>query len=380
MARMDAEVAVVGLGAWGSATLWRLAAEGVDAIGFDRFTPGHSLGSSHGGSRMFRITCLEHPGLVPLARRSRELWSQLEDSAGEQLFFPTGGLLIGPKDGHIAGGTLRASRTHDIKVRTLSARALAFRFPRHTAVPDHHMGVWEPSAGIIRPERAVQAAVRLAAEAGARVYPDTRIIAMKKVPGGVLLRTAERAVRVRQVVVTVGSWLSSLVPGLPLETLRMPITWFRPLEADRAFDLDRFPVFMRELDDGRVVWGNGAEGGFDVKLGLEERGQVSKPIDPDDSDRSVTPDDWADLSRLLPAKIPGLEPLPAKVAVCMLTRTPDGQFVIGRPGGDPRVVVAGGDNAHGFKHATGIGEALADIVRGGTTKVDLDFLAPDRFR
>ncbi|MGW0120787.1 N-methyl-L-tryptophan oxidase [Streptomyces sp. NPDC003327] len=380
MARWDAEVAVVGLGAWGSATLWRLATSGVDAIGFDRFTPGHALGSTHGGSRMFRITCLEHPGLVPLARRSRELWSELEEGAGEQLFFPTGGLLIGPRDGHIAGGTLRASHTHDIRVRTLSSRALAFRYPRHTAVPDHHIGVWEPSAGIIRPERSVRAAIRLATDAGARVYADTRVLGIERVPGGVLLRTAQGGTRVRQVVVTVGSWLSTLYPGLPLETLRMPITWFRPLEADSAFALERFPVFMRELDDGRVLWGNGREGGHDVKLGLEERGKVSKPIDPDDSDRSVTPDDWSELAQLLPAKVPGLTPLPAKVAVCMLTRTPDGQFVVGRPGGDPRVIVAGGDNAHGFKHATGIGEALTHLVKGEPTRMDLEFLSPGRFR
>ncbi|BBB00113.1 putative sarcosine oxidase [Actinacidiphila reveromycinica] len=381
MGGWDAEVAVVGLGAWGASALWQLAERGVDVIGFERFTPGHSLGSSHGGSRMFRITCLEHPELVPLARRSRELWDELEQAAGEQLFFPTGGLLIGPENGHIAGGTLLASRRHDIPVHILSANAVRIRYPRHTGVPTGHIGVWEPSAGIIRPERSILAAVALAERAGARVHADTRISSVELVPGGAVLHTSQRDVRVRQVVVTVGSWLSSLVPGLPLETVRMPITWFRPLEpaTDSTFELDQFPVFMRELDDGTVLWGNGTEGGHDVKLGLEDRGVAAKPLDPDNSDRSVTPDDWSDLAALLPAKVPGLEPLPARVAVCMLTRTPDGQFVIGRPDGDPRIVVAGGCNAHGFKHATGIGEALAGIVCGTAAKVPLDFMSPDRF-
>lgn len=380
MAGWDAEAAVVGLGAWGASALWQLAGRGVDVIGFERFRPGHALGSSHGGSRMFRVTCLEHPHLVPLARRSRELWSQLEDAAGEQLFFPVGGLLVGPEKGHVAGGTLRAARLHGIEVRTLSASALRFRFPRHTAVPDHHIGVWEPSAGIIRPERSIRAAVALAEQAGARVYTDTRIASIELVADGAVLRTAQREVRVRQVVVTVGSWLSTLVPRLPLETVRMPITWFRPLVADASFELEQFPVFMREMDDGLILWGNGMEGGHDVKLGLEDRGLAAKPLDPDDSDRSVTPGDWSRLARMLPARVPGLQGLPAKVAVCMLTRTPDGQFVVGRPGGDPRIVIAGGCNAHGFKHATGIGEALADIVQGKPAGVPLDFLSPDRLR
>jgi sarcosine oxidase len=159
----------------------------------------------------------------------------------------------------------------------------------------------------------------------------------------------------------------------------MPITWFRPLEPhDDTFRLEQFPVFMRELDEGTILWGNGAEGGHDVKLGIEDRSDAP-PLDPEAYDRSVGPDDWSALTGLLPAKLPGLEPLPSKVAVCMLTRTPDGQFVIGRPGGDPRVVVAGGDNAHGFKHATGIGEALAEIVRGEETTVPIGFMSPNRF-
>ncbi|MFC4608143.1 N-methyl-L-tryptophan oxidase [Streptomyces maoxianensis] len=379
MTQWDAEAAVVGLGAWGATALWKLAARGVDILGFERFTPGHSLGSSHGGSRMFRLTGLEHPQLVPLARRSGELWSELEDAAQERLFFPTGGLLIGPENGHIAGGTLRAAHEHGIEVRTYTARALRFQYPRHTGVPGHHIGVWEPSAGILRPERAVRTAVTLAQRAGARVYADTRITSVEPVTGGVLLHTAQRTVRVRQVIVTAGSWLATLVPGLPLESVRMPITWFRPLEPDGTFNLESFPVFMRELDDSRVLWGSGTEGGHDIKLGLEDRGVTAKPIDPDDSDRSVTPDDWSDLAGTLPAKIPGLETLPARVAVSTQTRTPDGQFVIGRPGGDPRVIVAGGDNGHGFPYATGIGEALADIAQGRPARVPLDFLSPDRF-
>jgi sarcosine oxidase len=40
-------------------------------------------------------------------------------------------------------------------------------------------------------------------------------------------------------------------------------------------------------------------------------------------------------------------------------RFPDGQFLIGRLAGEPRIVVAGGDSGHGFKRAAGIGELLA---------------------
>src|SRR3954454_14061407 len=76
---LDAEVAVVGLGAMGSHALWRLASRGKDVIGFEQFHAGHPFGSTHGKTRLFRTLCLEHPGLVPMARRSLQLWRELEE-------------------------------------------------------------------------------------------------------------------------------------------------------------------------------------------------------------------------------------------------------------------------------------------------------------
>ena len=75
----DAEFAIVGLGAHGAQAFWRLAARGTDVIGFEQFLPGHDRGSTHGQTRLFRTLCLEHPGLVPLARRSLGLWRELEE-------------------------------------------------------------------------------------------------------------------------------------------------------------------------------------------------------------------------------------------------------------------------------------------------------------
>ncbi|AXG81612.1 FAD-dependent oxidoreductase [Streptomyces paludis] len=379
MTRWDAETAVVGLGAWGAAALWRLASRGVDVVGFERFTPGHTLGPPHVGSRVLRLAGPGHAGLVPLARRALELWPELEDSGRRSPFVASGSLLIGPGDGPLAGGTLRAARAHGVPVRTFTAAALRFRFPRHTGVPAHHIGVWEPSARILRTERAVRTAVALAEETGARVHADSRVTAVEPVPGGVHLHTPQRSVKVRQAVLTAGAWLPALLPELPLETVRMPVTWFRPYEPDGDFDLEHLPFFMRELEDGRVLWGSGAEGGRDVLLGLDDTAVAAKPTDPEDTDHSVAPDDWADLSRLVPAKVPGLRPLPARVAVGSRTRTPDGRFLLGRPGDDPRLIVAGGDNAHGFGYAPAVGEALADLVQGITPPAPLDFLHPDRF-
>jgi sarcosine oxidase len=62
MESLRTDVVVVGLGAFGSAALWRLAARGVKVVGIERQAIGHPFGSSHGTTRLFRVACMEHPG------------------------------------------------------------------------------------------------------------------------------------------------------------------------------------------------------------------------------------------------------------------------------------------------------------------------------
>jgi sarcosine oxidase len=65
--------------------------------------------------------------------------------------------------------------------------------------------------------------------------------------------------------------------------------------------------------------------------------------------------------------------------VCLTTNSPDKQFVIGRPQGHPRLVVAAGDSSHGFKHAPAIGELLAQLAIGEKPFTDISFFDPNRF-
>ena len=75
----------------GSSTAWWLARRGVDVVLLEQFEQGHVRGSSHGGSRIFRLAYPE-PDYVALAQRALPLWRELEDDAGVPLLDTTGGL------------------------------------------------------------------------------------------------------------------------------------------------------------------------------------------------------------------------------------------------------------------------------------------------
>ncbi|HEV7627645.1 MAG TPA: FAD-dependent oxidoreductase, partial [Streptomyces sp.] len=133
---------------------------------------------------------------------------------------------------------------------------------------------------------------------------------------------------------------------------------------------------------GDVFWGHGSGVGHEAKIGVVHAGTRPdrEAVDPGELNDAGNLDRAVDaLASAVARALPGLDPQPATVVPCWVTDSPDGQFLIGRLTDSPRVVVAGGDSGHGFKHAAGTGELLAQIVSGEHPYCATDFLAPQRF-
>ncbi len=376
------DVVVVGLGGFGSAALWRLARRGVDVAGIERHGIGHHLGSSHGATRLFRVACQEHPGLAAIALKSLELWTALGGQTGERLVRQSGCLSVGSPDSRPVRGAIEAAAAAGVPVEELGYDELAARQPQYAGLTAGDIGVWDPGAGICYPERNVRAMTAAARRLGAEVYPHTMVTGIEADGDGVTVRTPTVAWRASRVVVAAGAWLGALVPGLPLAPRRTPLYWFRPRDPrSRDFTLDRFPAFIWARS-GAGLWGHGSAEDYGVKIGLEPAGAASDRagIDPEDMDRYIHLDtDVDELSAAVARAFPGLDPRPAKVIPCLVTDSPDEQFLVGGLGSQPRILVAGGDSGHGFKHAAGIGELLAQIVTGERPYCATDFLDPARF-
>src|SRR6266849_10261777 len=105
-------VAVIGGGVMGAATSWRLAKRGVDVACYDRHSPPHAFGSSHGESRIIRTAYFEGPWYVPLVQEAFPLWRELEQESGSQLLTLTGALMIGPPSAEAVAGARAAATAH----------------------------------------------------------------------------------------------------------------------------------------------------------------------------------------------------------------------------------------------------------------------------
>ncbi len=375
------DVVVIGLGAFGSAALWRLAHRGVDVAGIERQGIGHHLGSSHGLTRLFRIACQEHPGLAPIALKSLELWTGLGEETGQRLVQQSGCLSVGPSASRPVTGAIAAAAAAGLPVQELSHAELLARQPQYAGMAEADVAVWDPGAGICYPERNIRAHTAAAQRLGAEVYPHTMVTGIQAGRDGVTVRTPTVEFRATQVVVAAGAWLGTLVPGLHLAPRRTPQFWFRPRDpASGEFALDRFPAFIWDRPDGGSLWGHGSAEDYGIKIGPEPVMSDSAGIDPEEMDRYIHLDTDIDaVTGHVAQAFPGLDPRPAKAITCMVTDSADGQFLIGRLPGQPQVVVAGGDSGHGFKHAAGIGELLAQLITGQPAYCQTEFLDPVRF-
>ena len=372
----DYDVIVVGLGAMGSAAAYHLALRGKRVLGLDRFRPPHDQGSSHGRTRIIREAYFEHTLYVPLVQRAYELWAELERKSGLQLLLQTGGLMIGPPDGVLVAGARRSAKDHALPHELLSAVELRRRFPVFEPA-NNLVAVWEPRAGILFPERAIQTQLELAARAGAALQFGEPVLSWEPDGKGVRVSTASHRYRAERLLLSAGGWMSSLLPNLPLplKVERQVQCWFEPVSHLDLFEPAHCPIFIWEHAPGRFFYGfpNLGDG---VKAAIHHQGEITQP---ELLQRQTQPEDIVPLKALLSRFVPGGGGALRSAVVCMYTNTPDSHFVLGYHPHCAQVLIASPCSGHGFKFSPVIGELAALLLDGQTPAFDLSLFAPDRF-
>jgi sarcosine oxidase len=362
------DVAVVGLGAIGSAAACHVAGRGLRVLGIDRHSPPHALGSSHGRTRIIREAYFEHPLYVPLVRRAYELWAALERESGRPLLRIVGGLNLGRPDSALVAGARRSVEQHGVPHAVLQAAEVAADHP--ALRPDPGMvAIREARAGILEPEACVAAHLQVAAARGAALRQGEPVLRWSADDDGVTVITARGAYRARRLILAAGPWLHSLVPDLrlPLTVERQVQFWFEPREPTDVFAPERCPVHLWELDGGRWFYGF-PDLGHGVKLAMHHGGAVT---DPERVRRDVGEDEIAALRTLVRRYVPAADGRLLDSAVCLYTNTPDGHFWIDAHPAHSRVLVVSACSGHGFKFASALGEIVADLVTTGAAAFDL---------
>jgi monomeric sarcosine oxidase len=361
--RATHDVVVVGAGLMGAASAWSLARRGRSVLVVEQFEPGHTLGSSHGSSRIVRRAYADAT-YTRLAGRAFELWRELELSSGTAILRMLGALDFGPgRAVPLVAENLAASAVaHEI----LPASEAERRWPGMVFAGDV---LFHAQGGTMDPALAITTFLAQGGRNGAEVRFSTAVRRIAVQDDHALVELADGSTfRARQVVVAAGAWvdglIGDLVPLPPLVVSEQQVFHFPRLDPAAP----PWPSVIHK--NGREIYhlAGGRDGGLgdDRKVGQHDHRAVttargrSGVIDPVMRER---------ITGYVSRWLPGLDPTPRTEASCLYTLTPSENFLLDRVG---PLIVCSPCSGHGAKFAPLVGELVADLVE--TSAV------PDRFR
>ncbi len=256
----------------------------------------------------------------------------------------------------------------------LDAAELRRRYPQFRTFRDTDRGYLEPQSGYIRAERTISAQLRAARELGATVRTGVAVTSISQTGSTVQVGTQDGTITAKKVVVAAGAWARSLL-GAPFNSLltvtRQVMQWYETPDP-APFTPERFPTFIwfvtNRLEDYFT--------GFpidDPAEGIKMVASRDTPdIDHETINRTVAPEEPRRFyDHHVGPNLAGIGPRVTKAASCLYTNTPDNGFIIDDHPRMPGVLIVSACSGHGFKHSLGLGEAVAQLVAEGHSKIDL---------
>ena len=360
------DVIVIGAGVFGAWTAHHLAEAGARVTLVDAYGPGNSRSSSGDESRILRCGYGPDEIYSRFARRSRELWCELDarHDSDLRLWHPCGVLWLAPDNDAYAAETLATLQQGHYAVEVLDRGALRSRYP-HLAADGVALAMLEPDGGVVMARRSVQALTAELSRKRVRVRPGR---ALKPTgPGHVsalrLMDGTELAGAL--FIFACGAWLPAVFPellGQRIRPTRQVVMYFGTPAGDTRFTAAHTPAWV---DFGSGIYGIPDLENRGVKVGIDTHGTQ---FDPDTGDRTIDPGSIDTARSWLQRRFPTLADAPVvESRVCQYENTSTGDFLIDRHPDHDNVWIVGGGSGHGFKHGPAVGEYVTQLVTTNKT-------------
>ncbi|MCZ4058722.1 N-methyl-L-tryptophan oxidase [Pantoea sp. LMR881] len=367
------DLIVVGSGSIGSAAGFYATQAGLSVLMIDSNHPPHNQGTHHGESRLIRHAYGEGERYVPLVLRAQTLWDELEQQAGEQIMHRSGVLNLAPVQSDFINNVIESANTWQLNVQVMQADEVRKRWPQ-LSVPDGYLGVFEPQSGYLKSEQAVRSYIQLAEKAGCAQLFNCPVSEIGRDGDLQQVTTLDGVFHARKLLISAGTWVSKLVPNLPVTPTRKVFAWY---QADgRYSENNQFPGFTVEMENGSQFYGFPATNNA-LKVGRHDGGQVMAQPEDRKPFGSVAADGneaFAFLRQFLPG-----------VGVCLHGEacsydfSPDEDFIIDTLPDDPNRLVMTGLSGHGFKFASVLGELATEFAQNKPFSFDLSPFSLSRF-
>ena len=413
-----ADVVVIGGGIIGISTAWFLAREGVDVVVCEKgFVAGEQSGRNWGWVRQQGRDEREMPMIV----ESLRIWRGLPEEIGEDVGYRERGILyLVDKDRQLEryAAWAKAAEDYDIGTRLIDGSELR-GLVRGASVP-WHGALYTASDGRAEPHKATPALARAAVRDGATILESCAVRGIESTAGQVSAVVTEHGtIRTPTVLCAAGAWTSmfcrSLDIRLPQLRLRGTVARTAPGEAVCEGAAIGAGLALRRRQDGGYTVADGAVldhaitpstfrfgskfmaallmdvGAARLSLGREFLEEWAMPkrwpldqVSPFERCRVLDPEPNPRTLRKIRRRLDEIFPQLAATPIAeswagMIEATPDIIPVIDEAAGLPGFYMATGFSGHGFGIGPGAGKAIARMLTGRDSGIDLSAFRLSRF-
>ena len=413
-----ADVVVVGGGIVGVSTAWFLAKQGVRVALCEK---GHIAGEQSGRNWGWVRIQGRDTREIPMMQESLRIWGELNNEIGEDVGFTRGGCFFTAntdKQLEQLGAWVKIAADFGIDSRLLSAAELN----KHVegAAVDWTGALYTASDGRAEPHKAAPAIARAAARAGATVLTSCAVRGVETSAGRVSAVVTEHgSIQTPVVLCAAGAWTSLFCGSLGIDVPQLKVrgTVARTAPAERVLNGNVFddrlgirrredggytiahgsvlehpvtpasfryfrkfiPALMQELKIVRLSFGRD----FINEWRTPKSWSLDEPS-PFEATRVLNPEPSARVLRgirkNLDAVFPPLRNTPIVESWAgMIESSPDVVPIIDAVESLPGFHVATGFSGHGFGIGPGAGKAIAGMLTGKDSGIDISSLRLSRF-
>lgn len=367
------DLIVIGSGSVGAAAGWYATQRGLKVLMIDSGHPPHEQGSHHGETRLIRHAYGEGEQYVKMVLHAQELWYELEKQSSERIMHRTGIITLAPEGSEFIATLIKAAHKWKLPIEILTPEEVMQRLPQIT-VPDGFVAVYENNSGYLECEVAIRNYIRLAKDAGCAQLFNCPVLGISRDGDLQKIETANGNYLGRKVLFSAGTWITKILPELPVSPVRKVFSWH---QADERYnETNNFPGFIIIMPDGNSYYGFPAVKNA-LKIGKHNGGQ---PINNPEERKpfGAFAEDSTEVTNVLRRFFPGTSELIYGKS-CTYDMTADQNFIIDTQPGDPNRLIISGLSGHGFKFTSVLGEIAADFAQNKTCPFDLSAFSLARF-